>query len=144
MMVVTLLLTTGKGHVHRTVVIHRSMLDNAVSQVQQYLDTREGEEELRSRSLLTDHIPCANNKVRGVLGVCRNFVQTSNKRKTSLLQALKALKKKKHKFYEPKTTTTDATTSVTSTATTTATTTSSSTAKQLLDNDHESETQNIE
>ena len=61
-----------------------------------------------------------------------------------MLHALKALKKKKHKFYKPKTTTTEATTSVTSTTTTTTTsttTTPSTTAKQLLDYDHESETQ---
>ena len=63
-----------------------------ISDVQQFLSNKDTS---RSRSLLTEHIPCAKNQIRGILGSCRNVINIGDRRKPSAIHSLKALLAKK-------------------------------------------------
>ena len=63
-----------------------------ISDVQQFLSNKDTS---RSRSLLTDHVPCANDQIRGFLGSCRNVISIGDRRKQSAIHGLKALLAKK-------------------------------------------------
>ena len=84
------------AHVQKPVKITKTLLDivNFVDNVRNHISTRNDEndadDDARSRSIFK--APCAGNKVRGVLGGCRNLIKTSNK--ISFFQALKAFKQK--------------------------------------------------
>ena len=84
------------AHVQKPVKITKTLLDivNFVDNVRNHISTRNDENDVdddaRSRSIFK--APCAGNKVRGVLGGCRNLIKTSNK--ISFFQALKAFKQK--------------------------------------------------
>lgn len=77
-----------------SLVVERQMEDvvKFISDVQQFLSNKDTS---RSRSLLTDHVPCANDQIRGFLGSCRNVISIGDRRKQSAIHGLKALLAKK-------------------------------------------------
>ena len=77
-----------------SLVVERQMEDvvKFISDIQQFLSNKDTS---RSRSLLTDHVPCANDQIRGFLGSCRNVISIGDRRKQSAIHGLKALLAKK-------------------------------------------------